>query len=129
MTVTPTKYQQRDGLDRIWHAAIYSAAGLRSAWRSEAAFRQEVVLSAVVAPGVYWIGDTAIKQILLIGSLVLVLIVELLNSSVESTVDRIGSEYHPLSGQAKDMGSAAVLISLMFAAFVWGLLLLEFLKS
>lgn len=77
-------------------------------------------------PGIYWIGDTAIKQILLTGSLALVLIVELLNSSIEATVDRIGHEMHPLSGQAKDMASAAVTISLIFTVFVWGTLLLEY---
>lgn len=125
MTTPTPKIEQRDGLDRIWHAAIFSIAGFRLAWQKEAAFRQETLLAAAMLPGAYWIGDSAIEQLLLIGSLAIVLIAELLNSAIEATVDRIGTELHPLSGQAKDMGSAAVAVSLIFVVVVWVTLLLD----
>lgn len=100
-------------------ATAFSSAGLRAAWRHEEAFRQEAILAAVLAPLALWLGDTSLERALLIGSLLLVLIVELLNSAVEAVVDRIGADPHELSGRAKDMGSAAVLLSLLLAAGVW----------
>lgn len=108
---------------RVVRAAGYSFAGLRAAIRDEAAFRQELVLFVMLAPAGAWLGRNGIERVLLIGSLLLVLIVELLNSAVEATVDRIGKEQHRLSGRAKDMGSAAVLLSLMLAMLTWALIL------
>lgn len=113
----------RRGLSRIWCACGYSCSGLRSAWKREAAFRQEVLLAAVLIPVGIWIGETGAERALLCGSLALVVMVELLNSAIESVVDRFGSEWHELCGCAKDMGSAAVLVSLLAAAGIWALIL------
>ena len=110
---------------RVVRAASYSFAGLRAAIRNEAAFRQELALFVVLAPVGAWLGHDSIERVLLIGSLLLVLIVELLNSAVEATVDRIGKDQHRLSGRAKDMGSAAVLLSLMLAMLTWALILTD----
>lgn len=107
------------GLRRILNAARYSARGLRSAWRHEAAFRQEVILLLIGAPLALLLGRSLVEQILLIASLVLVLIVELLNSAIEAVVDRIGPEHHELSGRAKDIGSAAVFVALLAAGALW----------
>ena len=111
------------GLTRILNATRYSWQGLRAALRHEAAFRQELLLALVFIPAAFWVGETAVELALLIGSLLLVLIVELLNSAIEAVVDRIGSDSHDLSGRAKDLGSAAVMLSLLLAGVVWGLLL------
>lgn len=110
----------RRGMGRIIAAAGFSVAGLRAAWRGEEAFRQEFLLAVVMIPAGLWLGQTMLQRALLIGCCLLVLIVELLNSAVEAVVDRIGHDLHQLSGQAKDMGSAAVLISLLLTALVWG---------
>jgi diacylglycerol kinase (ATP) len=110
----------RRGLERLKAATGFSAAGVRAAWRHEEAFRQEVLLAALLAPLALWLGQTALQQALLIASCLLVLIVELLNSAIEAAVDRISHDHHELSAQAKDMGSAAVLISLVQAVLVWG---------
>ena len=110
---------QNTGLRRIVNAARFSLAGIRSAWRSEAAFRQESVLAALLLPTAFWLGTTALERALLIGTVLAVLVTELLNSAIESVVDRIGTEQHPLSGQAKDMGSAAVLLALLACAAIW----------
>jgi diacylglycerol kinase (ATP) len=107
------------GLSRIFFALSFAIQGLRAAWRHEPAFRQEVAGVLIAAPLGGWLGRTGVERALLIGSLLLVLIVELLNSAVEAVVDRVGDEEHPLSGRAKDMGAAAVLVSLLFAAMVW----------
>jgi diacylglycerol kinase (ATP) len=107
------------GLRRIVNATFYSMAGLRSAWRDEAAFRQESLLCVVLVPAAFWLGQTAVQRSLLIGTCLLVLIVELLNSGIEAVVDRVGPEHHELSGQAKDLGSAAVLVSLTLTLVVW----------
>lgn len=107
------------GLQRLLRATAFSAAGLRAAWRNEAAFRQEAVLAAVLAPAAVWLGRTGLERALLFGSLLFVLVVELLNSAIETVVDRIGHDRHTLSGRAKDMGSAAVLLSLVLALAVW----------
>lgn len=110
---------QVTGLTRIYKAAGYSLKGLTSAWKHEAAFRQEAV---VVIPAIllaFYLDVSSIERILMIGSLILVLVVELLNSAIEAAIDRIGPEFHTLSGRAKDMGSAAVLIAILFALFTW----------
>jgi diacylglycerol kinase (ATP) len=113
------------GLRRIVNATFFSLAGLRYAWQGEAAFRQESVLCAVLIPAAFWLGTTAIERSLLIGTCLLVLIVELLNSGIEAVVDRVGAEHHDLSGRAKDLGSAAVFLSLLLVLVVWGLVAWE----
>lgn len=115
----------RRGIRRLLAATGYSLAGLRAAWRHEAAFRQEVVLALVLAPLAFWLGQTSLQRLLLLGSCLLVLIVELLNSAIEAVVDRIGPELHELSGRAKDLGSAAVFLSLLLAAAAWAVVALE----
>jgi diacylglycerol kinase (ATP) len=115
--------QSAGDMGRIVRAGSYSASGLRAAIRKEAAFRQEVILAALLAPLGAWLGHDGIERLLLIGSLVLVLIVELLNSAVEATVDRISKKHHKLSGRAKDMGSAAVYLSILLAILTWALIL------
>ncbi len=112
------------GLMRIMRACGYSWKGLRAAFSHESAFRQESALSLVLAPLGLWLGDTGTERALLVGSLVLVLVVELLNSAIEAAVDRLGDEHHELSGRAKDMGSAAVFIALFNVILIWGLILL-----
>lgn len=109
------------GLRRLVNATRYSLAGLRAAWRHEAAFRQECALAAILIPTGLWLGRSAVERALLIGVCLLVLVVELLNSAIEAVVDRIGAEPHALSGRAKDLGSAAVLVSLVLVAIVWAL--------
>jgi diacylglycerol kinase (ATP) len=113
------------GFRRLVNATFFSFAGLRAAWRNEAAFRQECALAAVLTPAAFWVGQTAVERSLLIGACWLVLIVELLNSAVEAVVDRVGTDHHKLSGRAKDLGSAAVFVSLALTALVWGLVLWE----
>ncbi|PKH22443.1 diacylglycerol kinase [Enterobacterales bacterium CwR94] len=107
------------GLTRIIKAAGYSWKGLLAAWKNEAAFRQELVAVVAAIAIACWLDVDAITRVLLIGSVVLVLIVEILNSAVEAVVDRFGGEWHELAGRAKDMGSAAVLIAILLALFVW----------
>ena len=111
------------GLTRIIKAAGYSWKGFRAAWVNEAAFRQEGVASVVSIITACWLDVDAITRVLLISSVLLVMIVEILNSALEAVVDRIGSEYHELSGRAKDMGSAAVLLAIFVAVMTWGVLL------
>ena len=113
------------GLTRLIHATGFSFKGLVAAWRFESAFRQEVALFIVAAPLACWLGDTGIERALLIGSVLLVLVVELLNSAVEAAIDRISDEEHTLSGRAKDIGSAAVFMALLNASIVWLLILLS----
>ena len=112
------------GFKRIWLATIYSWRGLKWVFRHEAAFRQELALAVLLAPLGLWLGETGLERALLVGVLMLVLIVELLNSGIEAAVDRFGDEIHRLSGQAKDAGSAAVFLSLANVVVVWGLVLL-----
>jgi diacylglycerol kinase (ATP) len=114
--VNPQKTRQ--GLNRILHAGGYSIQGLIAGW-GETAFRQEAILAMVMVPLAFWLGQSWIETALLAGSVVLVLIVELLNTCVESAIDRIGPEWHDLSKRAKDMGSASVLLSLLLCAGVW----------
>ena len=116
-------YQQHTGWRRLIKATGYSWAGLKAAWRNEEAFRQEGLLCVVLAPLALWLGDSAVERVLLIGSLLLLVIVELLNTGIEATIDRIGLERHELSGRAKDIGSAAVFMALLNAAVAWLLIL------
>ncbi len=102
----------------MWHATGYSVAGMRSGW-GETAFRQEALAALCMLPLSFWIGKSWVEIALLTGSVLLVLIVELLNTAVEATIDRIGPEWHDLSKRAKDMGSAAVLLSLLLCVGVW----------
>ncbi len=115
----------RTGIARILYATGYSWKGLRAAFRKEAAFRQELALAVLLTPAALWLGTTAIERALLLGSLLLVLIVEVLNSALEAVVDRFGDEWHKLSGRAKDMGSAAVFLALLNVFVIWGLLLYD----
>ncbi len=109
----------KTGIARIIDATGYSLKGLKACYRGEAAFRQELLLVLVLTPLSFWVAGTVVEWILLMGPLLLLLIVELLNSAVEAAVDRIGDERHILSGRAKDMGSAAVLLSLLLIAITW----------
>ena len=113
------------GLARIVNATSYSVAGLRSAWRHESAFRQECMLALVLVPCAFWLAETWSQAALLIAAVGLVLVVELLNSAVEAAVDRLGDEFHELAGRAKDLGSAAVFVSLVVLATTWVLVALD----
>ena len=113
------------GLGRILRAMKFSSQGLASAWKNEAAFRQELILLVVLVPAAIWLGQTALERAVLIGCLFVVLIVELINSAIEAAIDRHGDEIHELSGRAKDMGSAAVFVSLLLVAVVWGMIAAE----
>ena len=113
------------GLKRIVRATGFSLVGLRTAWRHESAFRQECVLALVLVPSALWLAETWTQAALLIAATGLVLVVELLNSAIEAVVDRLGDEWHELAGRAKDMGSAAVFVSLMLLAATWALVALD----
>lgn len=114
--VNPQK--DRTGISRMWHATGYSMAGLRAGW-SETAFRQEMLASIVLLPAAFWVGQHWTEVAVLAGTVLLVMIVELLNTAVEAAIDRIGPEWHDLSKRAKDMGSAAVLLSLVLCLGTW----------
>ncbi|MCM2296276.1 diacylglycerol kinase [Rhodoferax sp.] len=118
-------YKGKTGINRLVNAFSYSCAGLREAIRHEDAFRQEVVLAVVLIPLAFWLESQLTGRILMISSVFLVLIVELLNSAIEATVDRISLEDHPLAKRAKDIGSASVLICLLNLVTVWALVLLN----
>jgi diacylglycerol kinase (ATP) len=111
------------GIKRIVLAAGYSVTGLKATFRNESAFRQELFICALLSPLIIFLEHTSVERLLLTGSLLIVLITEVLNSALEAVVDRIGSEHHELSGRAKDMGSAAVFLSLAFALLCWVTLL------
>lgn len=113
-------YKGRTGLARILHATGYSLAGLRAAYTGESAFRQETWLLIIATPLAFWLGQGWVQTALLLGSLMLVLIVELLNSGIEAAIDRVSFELHDLSKRAKDLASAAVLMSLVLSAGIWG---------
>nr|WP_315226484.1 diacylglycerol kinase [uncultured Albidiferax sp.] len=125
---SPTAQKSRKGLNRLWHAAGYSLAGLRAGW-NEAAFRQEAIAAMVLVPLAAWLAQTWVEFALLAGSVVLLMVVELLNTGIEAAIDRIGPEWHPLSKRAKDMGSAAVLLTVLMAATVWILALVQRLSA
>lgn len=120
--INPQKH--RKGLDRIRHAAGFSMAGLLQGWK-ETAFRQEAMAAIFLLPLAFWLGQTWVERVLLAGSVLLVMIVELLNTAVEAAIDRIGPQWHDLSKRAKDLGSAAVLLALLLCAVTWGLALWE----
>ncbi len=114
--VNPQK--TRRGLARVWHATLISFDGFRAGWR-EAAFRQEVACAVVMLPASFWVGRGWVEVALLASTVVLVLIVELLNSGIEAAIDRVGPEWHSFSKTAKDLGSAAVLLSILLCSGVW----------
>lgn len=114
--VNPQK--ERKGLTRIWHATGYSYAGMKAGW-SEPAFRQECIAALFLIPAAFWLGRNWMEVALLTGVVIFVMVVELLNTAVEAAIDRIGPEWHTLSKSAKDMGSAAVLLSLLLCGGVW----------
>ena len=111
------------GITRLLRAFGYSFQGFRHTWREEAAFRQEVALALIVVPAGLYFGRTGIERALLVSPMLLILVVEILNSAVEAVVDRLGTERHPLAGMAKDMGSAAVTLSFVLLGTVWLLIL------
>ena len=112
-------HKGRTGLDRVVHAAAWSLNGLSLAYRSESAFRQEFWLAVVLVPAAFWVGRGWVEVTLLIGAVIQLLIVELLNSSIEAAIDRVSFDLHDLSKRAKDMASAAVFLSLLLCAGVW----------
>lgn len=121
--MSAAEYKGKTGLVRLWNALGYSRDGLVAAWRNEAAFREELLLAAVAIPLAIFLGKTGVDRALLIGSIIVILIVEILNSAVEAVVDKASPEKHELAKRAKDMGSAAVLLSLINAAVVWACVL------
>jgi diacylglycerol kinase (ATP) len=110
---------------RLWWATRYSLAGLKMAWRHEQAFRQEAAILIVVIPAALWLGKNGVERAVLVGSWLFVMIVELINTAIESVVDRIGPERHELAGRAKDLGSAGVFCSIALAVAVWLIILLS----
>jgi diacylglycerol kinase (ATP) len=118
-------YKGKTGLVRLWNAFGYSLAGFRAAYKHEDAFRQEVLLATILIPLALWLPVSGLGKAMMIASVLLVIIVELLNSAIEATVDRISLENHDLAKRAKDIGSSAVLVSLVNVFAVWGLVLLE----
>ncbi len=121
MTAPPSPanpQKARTGLNRLWHATGYSIAGLRAGW-GEKAFRQEAIAAVFLLPLAVWLGRNWVEIALLAASVLLVMIIELLNTGIEAAIDRIGPEWHELSKRAKDMGSAAVLLSLLICGGIW----------
>ncbi|HWI78776.1 MAG TPA: diacylglycerol kinase [Ramlibacter sp.] len=117
--VAPADQQKlRSGFSRVWHAAGFSISGLRAGW-SETAFRQEALAAIVLLPSAFWLGRGWTETALLAGSVLIVMAVELLNTAIEACIDRIGPEWHELSKRAKDMGSAAVLLTLLLCGGIW----------
>ena len=108
----------------VWRALRWSLKGLAIAWRTESSFRLEVYMSVPLAPLGFWLGRDGVERMLLVGSLLLVLSAELLNSSIEAVIERYGAEHHEMAGRAKDMGSAAVFVLMMNVLLCWGLLLI-----
>ncbi len=130
---TPSKesvnaQKTRKGLSRVFHAGGYSIQGLKAGWH-ETAFRQEAVAAMALIPMAFWLGQSWPETALLVGSVLLVMIVELLNTGIESAIDRIGPEWHDLSKRAKDMGSAAVLLSLLLCVGIWTSAILQALRA
>ena len=118
------KTTSRHPIIRLWNAFGFSLAGLRAAWRNEQAFRQEVAVCVILVPLALWLTPDAVERVLLIGSWIVVILMELINSALEAVVDRFGGEIHELSGRAKDIGSAAVLVAMLLAGLTWGLIVL-----
>lgn len=113
------------GLSHVLMAMIYSIQGLKAAWQFEEAFRLELLALIVMLPAALWLGSNGVERALLVGSLLLVLMMELINSAIEAVVDRVGVEHHTLAGRAKDIGSAAVFMALLNVAAVWGFILFD----
>jgi diacylglycerol kinase (ATP) len=120
----PNPQKLRSGIHRLWFATGYSLHGLKAAW-GEPSFRQEAIAAVVLLPLAFWLGRGWVQVALLAGSVLLVMIVELLNTGIETVVDRIGPEWHELSKRAKDIGSAAVLLSLLLALGIWAAAIAE----
>jgi diacylglycerol kinase (ATP) len=118
-------FKGKTGLRRLLNASRNSAEGIRDAFRLDDAFRKEVLAAVVLIPLALWLGDTGIERALMAFSVVLIMIVELLNSAIEATVDRVSLDNHPLSKRAKDIASAAVMLALFNAALIWGLILAQ----
>lgn len=116
--------KDRTGFDRLWHATGYSIAGLKAGW-GETAFRQECIAAIVLLPAAFWLGTNWVETALLAGSVIFLMVVELLNTAIESAIDRISPDLHDLSKRAKDLGSAAVLLGLLLCAGIWGAALLQ----
>jgi len=121
--MSAAEFKGKKGLRRLWNALGYSRDGLIAAWRNEAAFREEILLAAIAIPLAFYLGKSSVERALMIGSVLLILIVEILNSAVEAVVDKASPEKHELAKRAKDMGSAAVLLSLANATAIWACLL------
>jgi len=121
--MSAAEFKGKKGLRRLMNALSYSRDGLGAAWKNEAAFREEVLLAAIAIPLALFLGETGVDRALMIGSILLILIVEILNSAVEAVVDKASPEKNELAKRAKDMGSAAVLLSLVNAAAVWACVL------
>lgn len=122
---TPSNPQKlRKGFTRVFYALRYSCEGLKAGWQ-EAAFRQESIAAVILSPAAFWLGTSWIEIAVLLACLVLVLVVELLNTGIESAIDRIGDDWHALAKKAKDVGSAAVLLTLLLCAGVWGAALIH----
>lgn len=121
--MSAAEFKGKTGLVRLWNALGYSRDGIKAAWQNEAAFREEMLLAMFAIPLAIFLGKTGVDRALLIGSILLILIVEILNSAIEAVVDKASPEKHELAKRAKDMGSAAVLFSLLNAAVVWACLL------
>jgi diacylglycerol kinase (ATP) len=121
--MSAAEFKGKKGLTRLWNALGYSREGIIAAWQNEAAFREEILLAIVTIPLAIYLGHSGIERALLIGSIILILIVEILNSAVEAVVDKASPEKNELAKRAKDMGSAAVLFSLLNAATVWACVL------
>jgi diacylglycerol kinase (ATP) len=117
------EFKGKKGLTRLWNALGYSRDGIAAAWHHEAAFREEILLATIAIPLAFYLGKTGVERALLVGSVILILIVEILNSAVEAVVDKASPEMHDLAKRAKDMGSAAVLFSLINAATIWACVL------
>ena len=117
------EFKGKKGLTRLWNALGYSRDGIAAAWHHEAAFREEILLATIAIPLAFYLGKTGVDRALLVGSIILILIVEILNSAVEAVVDKASPEMHDLAKRAKDKGSAAVLFSLINAAVVWACVL------
>jgi diacylglycerol kinase (ATP) len=113
------------GIRRIINAGKYSAAGFKAAWINEEAFRQEITLAILVVPSGLWLGQSWTQRAILVGIYFIIPLTELLNSAIEATVDRVGQERHELSGRAKDLGSAAVVLSICIALIVWVIIACE----
>ena len=123
--IAPAEVQKhRSGLNRVLHATGFSMAGLRAGWQ-ESAFRQEAIASFVLVPAAFWLGRSWVETALLAGSVLLVMMVELLNTAVEAALDRSGPEWNAFAKKGKDMGSAAVFLALLLVVGIWGAALVQ----